>query len=174
MIPNFDISYLLLSLSVLPISHLLLLPNIGNIPQDREKTKNEKDNTTEEWEWEYKENPMTKNKFTLEAEVLLVHLDHGSTPFDMFQMVTGMNELLEIILTDTLHTKVATLKTIEDEMKAFLGKNFILGINKLPFLEDYWSTDKCMGNEKIQNNEQNDKYKISVHLTESSLFQYRQ
>ena len=24
-------------------------------------------------------------------------------------------------------------------------------INKLPFLEDYWSTDKCIRNEKIQN-----------------------
>ena len=24
-------------------------------------------------------------------------------------------------------------------------------INKLPSLEDYWSTDKCIGNEKIQN-----------------------
>ena len=40
---------------------------------------------------------------------------------------------------------------MEDEMKAFLGINFIMGINKLPYLEDYWSTDKCLGNEKIQN-----------------------
>ena len=36
-------------------------------------------------------------------------------------------------------------------MKAFLGINFIVGIKKLPSLEDYWSTDKCIGNEKIQN-----------------------
>ena len=36
-------------------------------------------------------------------------------------------------------------------MKTFLGINFIMGINKLPSLEDYWSTDKCIGNEKIQN-----------------------
>ena len=36
-------------------------------------------------------------------------------------------------------------------MKAFLGINFIMGINKLPYLEDYWSTDKCLENEKIQN-----------------------
>ena len=36
-------------------------------------------------------------------------------------------------------------------MKAFLGINFIIGINKLPSLEDYRSTDKCFGNEKIQN-----------------------
>ena len=36
-------------------------------------------------------------------------------------------------------------------MEAFLGINLIMGINKLPSLEDYWSTDKCTGNEKIQN-----------------------
>ena len=36
-------------------------------------------------------------------------------------------------------------------MKAFLRVNFIMGINKLPSLEDYWSTDKCIRNEKIQN-----------------------
>ena len=36
-------------------------------------------------------------------------------------------------------------------MKAFLGINFIMAINKLPSLEDYLSTDKCIRNEKIQN-----------------------
>ena len=42
---------------------------------------------------------MTKNECTLEAEVL-VDLNHGSTTFDIFQMITGMNELLEIIVTE--------------------------------------------------------------------------
>ena len=42
---------------------------------------------------------MTKKECTLEAEVL-VDLDHGSTTFDIFQMITGMNELLEIIVTE--------------------------------------------------------------------------
>ena len=42
-------------------------------------------------------------------------------------------------------------ETTESEMKASLGINFIMGINKLSFLEDYWSTDKCIRNEKIQN-----------------------
>ena len=36
-------------------------------------------------------------------------------------------------------------------MRAFLGINFIMGINKLPSLEDYWRTDKCIRNKKIQN-----------------------
>ena len=41
---------------------------------------------------------MTKKKSTLEAE-LFVNLDHGSKSFEIFPMVTGMNELLEIIVT---------------------------------------------------------------------------
>ena len=43
---------------------------------------------------------MTKEECTLESEVH-VGLDHGSTPFDLFQMVTGMNELLEIVVMET-------------------------------------------------------------------------
>ena len=35
-------------------------------------------------------------------------------------------------------------------MKAFLGIKFIMGVNKLPFFEDYWSIDKCIENEKIE------------------------
>ena len=96
---------------------------------------------------------MTKKECTLEAEVL-VNLGHGSTPFDIFQMVTRMNELLEIFVMET--NRYATQKghnfeTTVDEMKALLGINFIVGINKLPSLEDYWSTDKCIGNENIEN-----------------------
>ena len=36
-------------------------------------------------------------------------------------------------------------------MKEFLSTYFIMGKNKLPVLEDYWSTDKYIGNKKIQN-----------------------
>ena len=36
-------------------------------------------------------------------------------------------------------------------MKTFLGVNFVIGINKLSSLEDYWSTEKCIRNENVQN-----------------------
>ena len=39
----------------------------------------------------------------------------------------------------------------EDEMKEFLSTYFIMGKNKLSILEDYWSTEKYIGNKKIQN-----------------------
>ena len=93
---------------------------------------------------------MTKKKCTLEAEVL-IDLDHGSIPFDIFQTVTGMNELREMETNRYTTQKGLNFETVKNEMKAFLGVNFIMGINKLPSLEDYRSTDKCIGNEKIQN-----------------------
>ena len=104
----------------------------GSVPQDEDKTKKKKTNTTEEWKWEDKEKLLTKMECTFEAEVL-VDLDHGSTPFNIFRMVAVMNELLELIVTET--NRYATHKghnfeTTEDEMKVFLGINFIMGINK--------------------------------------------
>ena len=35
---------------------------------------------------------------------------------------------------------------------AFLSMNFIMMINMLQVMEYYWSTDKSIGNKKIQNN----------------------
>ena len=43
---------------------------------------------------------MAKKECILATEIL-VDLDHGSTIFDIFQTVTGMNELLEMIVTET-------------------------------------------------------------------------
>ena len=65
-----------------------------------------------------------------------------------------MNEPLEIIVMGS--NRYATQKgrnfeTTEGEMNTFLGINFIMGINKLPSFEDYWSADKCIGSKKIQN-----------------------
>ena len=62
------------------------------------KKRRNKNNAIEEWKWEDKEKPMAEKKCTLETEVL-VDLDPGLVAFEIFQMITRMNELLEIILT---------------------------------------------------------------------------
>ena len=100
---------------------------------------------------------MTKKECTLGADIF-VDLDHGLTPFDIFQMVTGMYELLKIIVTEMnryTSQKGHNFETTEGEMKTSIGINFTLGINKLPSLEDYWSTDKDIENEKIRNDNGN-------------------
>ena len=66
----------------------------GSVPQNWGKAKKKKTNRTEKWKWKDKEEPMMNKQCALETEVL-VDLDHGSTPFDIFHTVTGKNELLE-------------------------------------------------------------------------------
>ena len=36
-------------------------------------------------------------------------------------------------------------------MKAFLGINFVMAINKLPTIAEYWRVDSLIGNDGIQN-----------------------
>ena len=38
-----------------------------------------------------------------------------------------------------------------DEIRAFLGINFVMSINKLPNLKSYWQIDEYVGNEGIRN-----------------------
>ena len=112
----------------------------GSVPQDENKTKKKKNNMTEEWKWEVQWNPMTTKEFTLEAEVL-VDLDNGSTLFGIFQTGTGMNELLEIIATETNRyttQKGRNFETMEDEMMAFLGINFIMVLISISY--HLWKT----------------------------------
>ena len=47
--------------------------------------------------------------------------------------------------------KGLNFEAVKNGIKAFLRINFIMSINKLPSLEDYWSTDKCIRNRVIQN-----------------------
>ena len=117
----FPISYLLLRLNILPVSHLLLLlldvvpislPNLllllqllypktprnGSKPRwSKRKQKRKRSMLHPTRTTETRKRAVSKKECTLEAEVL-VDLHHGSTPFDIFQTVTGMNELLEIIV----------------------------------------------------------------------------
>ena len=43
------------------------------------------------------------------------------------------------------------LETNIEELAAFLGVTFLMGINKLPSLKLYWATDEGLGNTLIQN-----------------------
>lgn len=58
-----------------------------------------------------------------------------------------MNELPEIPVTETNRydtEKRLTFETTENEIMAFLGINFIMVINTLPGVEEYWSINKSI------------------------------
>ena len=98
----------------------------GSALQDEDKTKKKKVYTTEEWKWEDKEKFMTKEECTLVAQVL-DDLDHDSAPFDIFQTVNRMTELLGTIVTETNRyatQKGCNFESNEGEMKAFLWIKF--------------------------------------------------
>ena len=40
--------------------------------------------------------------------------------------------------------------TMADEIRAFVGVNIIIGIDKKPQISTYWSTDPYLGNQGIQ------------------------
>ena len=112
----------------------------GSVLQDEEKTKKKKTNTTVEWKWEDKEKPMTKKECTLEA------CWSWSWPNTLWYISNGYRNEWSFrnIVTETdrfAKQKGCNFETTQDKMKAFVGINFIMGINKLPSLEDYWLTD---------------------------------
>ena len=39
----------------------------------------------------------------------------------------------------------------KEELKAFLGINFVIAINKLPMIAEYWGVENLIGNDGIQN-----------------------
>ena len=41
--------------------------------------------------------------------------------------------------------------SVTKELKAFLGINFVMAINKLPTIAEYWRVDNLIGNDGIQN-----------------------
>ena len=113
----------------------------GSVPQEKGKTKKKKTNKTEKRKREDKEKLMTKKECFLKVEVL-VNLDHGSTLFNIFKKVTGMNEVLEIIVRET--NRYATRNGCNFKDISYI--NVIMSINNLPSLEGYGSTEICIGN----------------------------
>ena len=60
--------------------------------------------------------------------------------------------------------------TTADEMRAFIGVNIIMGIDKKPTIYQYWSTDPFLGNPGIQSTFSRDRFEALcryLHLHDS-------
>ena len=72
----------------------------------------------------------------------------------MFSLVNGLDELLELIVEQSnlyAHQNGRNFTVTKEELKAFLGINFVMAINKLPTIAEYWRVDNLIGNDGIQN-----------------------
>ena len=82
------------------------------------------------------------------------NLNETVSPTEIFSLVTGLVELLELIVEQSnlyAHQNGRNFTVTKEELKAFLGINFVMAINKLPTIAEYWRVDNLIGNDGIQN-----------------------
>ena len=68
--------------------------------------------------------------------------------------MTGLEKLLELIAEQSnlyAHQNGRNFTVTKEELKAFLGINFVMAINKLPTIAEYWRVDNLIGNDSISN-----------------------
>ena len=133
----------------------ILTPN-ANIhkvsPADNNEFRTRSEKETTEWKWTRIIKPSKKIECKLQQDVLL-HFNSNPTPFDVFEKTVDLNKLISHILSQTnlyATQKGRNFVTNDAEMKAFLGMNSIMSINKLPTIEHYWSTDRFIGNQALR------------------------
>ena len=73
---------------------------------------------------------------------------------EIFELVTCLEELIDLNVVKTnLYAQQKGRNFIVDnnELKAFLEINYIMAINKLPTIVEYWIVDNPIGNDVFQN-----------------------
>ena len=72
----------------------------------------------------------------------------------IFELVTSPEELKDLTVVQTNFYAQQTRRNFtvdNNELKAFLRINYIMTINKLPTIVEYWRVDNLTGNNVIQN-----------------------
>ena len=90
----------------------------------------------------------------LEVEVTIDPLPEYHTSFDIFSAVTDIENLIKLTVVESnlyAQQKGREFQTNEQEMRAFLGINYVMSINKLPTIKSYWECGQYVGNEGIRN-----------------------
>ena len=124
--------------------------NLHVVPSDNQSKKKEKSEKEELWKW------TKKVKVTKQEECHLVpevqpNLNE-TVPPEIFSLVTRLEELLELIVEKSnllAHQNGRNFIVTEEELKAFLGTNFVISINKSPTIAEYWRIDNLIGNDGI-------------------------
>ena len=127
--------------------------NLDVVPSDNQPKKKEKNKKEELWKW------TKKVKVTKQEECHLVpeiqpNLNETVSPIEIFSLVTGLEELLELIVEQSnlyAHQNGRNFTVTKEELKTFLGINFLMAINKQPTIAEYWIVDNQIGNVGIQN-----------------------
>ena len=128
-------------------------PNLHVVPSDDQSKKKEKNNKEEGRRWTKKVKATKQEECRLLPEIQ-PNLNETVSPIEIFYLVTGLQELLELIVEQSnlyAHQNGKNFTVIKEELKAFLGINFFMAINKLLRIAEYWRVDNLISNDSIQN-----------------------
>ena len=92
-------------------------------------------------------------KCKLEANVLL-DIPENANPLLIFEGTTSLNELVKHICDQAnlyVRQNGKEFATNPEEIRAFLGINYIMSISKLPNVKCYWSVDSYLSNDGVRN-----------------------
>ena len=122
-------------------------------PSDNQSNKAEKSKKEELWKWSKKVKVTRKEECHLVPEVQ-PSLNGTVSPIEMFSLVTGLEKLPELIAEQSniyAHQNGRNFTVTKKELKAFLRINFVMAINMLHTIAEYWRVDNLIGNDGIQN-----------------------
>ena len=82
------------------------------------------------------------------------NLNETVSTIEIFSLVTGIEELLELIIEQSnlyAHQNGRNFTFTKEELKEFFGINFVMAINKLATIAEYWRVDNLISNDCISN-----------------------
>ena len=89
-------------------------------------------------------------KDSLQLKSRVLHdFNEMSSPLDVFAKLMQLDKLVTLIVTETnryAQQNGRNFVTNVAEMKAFLGMNYIMGVNNLPTIHHYFESDDYVGN----------------------------
>ena len=123
------------------------------VPSDNQSKKKEKNKKEELWKLTKKVNVTKQEECHLVLEIQ-PNLNETVSPIEIFSLMTGLEDLLELIVEQSnlyAHQNGRNFTITKEKLKAFLGINFVIPINKLPTIAEYWRVDNLIGNDGIHN-----------------------
>ena len=127
--------------------------------EDAEEEVSDEDADPDELRWSDQLSPFRIPDF-VEASGIKFQLPDNPTPVDFFSAFVGEDLLNKIVQETNLYARqkladsparLAKFRPVTlAELKAFLAVNIIMGMVRLPSLDQYWSTDDFFGNVGIK------------------------
>ena len=126
------------------------------------------------WRWKSTNKPSEKVQCELTTNIL-IHFSSDPRSFDVFEKAIDFNKLISHIAGQiNLYASQngRNFITNDAEMKALLGMNSIMSINKLPSIEHYWSTENYIGNQEIRDVMTKSRFKeilCNIHFSDNGM-----